>query len=172
MRGRPRPTRQKVATLPHSEHAPAGRRAKEMENLQLFSPAPRARGRRPCLVYYQSQCAPPPRARGASTRLRSRPAPRRADPLTGGTVRRGARGMARKGARRLGDKPAGRDVSKVTLTLPDELCRRLAVVAASRRVTMSAVAAELLEPYLRKWRLPVGPGDPPAGGAGGAGDAA
>jgi predicted transcriptional regulator len=46
---------------------------------------------------------------------------------------------------------------KVTLRLDAELARRLAVVAAARGVTQSELVAELVAPYLQRWRVPNGP---------------
>ena len=74
--------------------------------------------------------------------------------------------MSRKGSGRAEGKPSGRKMQKVTVTLDSELARRLAVVAAARRVTQSAVVAELLEPALRRWRIPSGPEGPAAAGDG------
>ena len=53
---------------------------------------------------------------------------------------------------------------KVTLRLGSELARRLAVVAAARSMTQSDLVTELVEPYLRRWRVPNGP-EVPAGRA-------
>jgi hypothetical protein len=49
---------------------------------------------------------------------------------------------------------------KVTLRLGGELARRLAVVAAARCITQSELVVELLEPYLRRWRIPNAPDAP------------
>jgi hypothetical protein len=62
--------------------------------------------------------------------------------------------MARKASRRPGGEPAGGKTVKVTLTLPYELAQRLAVEAGMRRVSQSTVAAEILGPPLKRWRLP------------------
>jgi hypothetical protein len=62
--------------------------------------------------------------------------------------------MARKASRRPGGEPASGRTVKVTLTLPYELAQRLAVEAGMRRVSQSAVAAEILGPPLKRWRLP------------------
>lgn len=62
--------------------------------------------------------------------------------------------MARKAPRRSPGESSGRETAKVTLTLEVELVQRLGVAASMRRVSMSAVAAEILGPPLRRWRLP------------------
>jgi hypothetical protein len=68
--------------------------------------------------------------------------------------------MAARKARRRVDTPARPGAGKATLRLGPELARRLAVVAAARCVTQSALVAELLEPYLSRWSVPNGPREP------------
>lgn len=67
---------------------------------------------------------------------------------------------------------AGGQSVKVTLRLSVELVQRLGVESAMRRVSMSAVAEEVLGPYLKRWRLPSTVIDPPAPPVDRAGDAA
>jgi hypothetical protein len=71
--------------------------------------------------------------------------------------------MARKATGRRDGKPAGPTAVKVTLRLSVETAQRLGVEAAMRRVTMSAIAEEVLGPHLRRWRLPSAVEDPAAG---------
>lgn len=62
--------------------------------------------------------------------------------------------MAVKGSGRRAGKPTEPTTVKVTLRLSLETAQRLGVEASMRRVSMSAVAEEVLSPYLRRWRLP------------------
>jgi hypothetical protein len=71
-----------------------------------------------------------------------------------------------------GVEPAGGQSVKVTLRLSIEVAQRLGVEAAMRRMTQSAVAEEVLAPYLRRWRLPSTVDDKPPAPADRAGDAA
>jgi hypothetical protein len=43
---------------------------------------------------------------------------------------------------------------KVTLHLTVETAQRLGVESAMRRISQSAIAEEVLAPYLRRWQLP------------------
>ncbi len=57
-------------------------------------------------------------------------------------------------------EPESQGNGKVTLRLGAELARRLAVVAAARCITQTDLVVELLEPALRRWRVPNGPEEP------------
>jgi hypothetical protein len=62
-------------------------------------------------------------------------------------------------------EPESQGTGKVTLRLGADLARRLAVVAAARCMTQTDLVVELLEPALRRWRVPNGPEEPAGRGA-------
>jgi hypothetical protein len=51
---------------------------------------------------------------------------------------------------------------KVTLHLTVETAQRLGVESAMRRISQSAIAEEVLAPYLGRWQLPAVNGTKPA----------